>query len=71
MARSGRQLTWQYYPVMFHLIPIVEDRFVLPSDLNSTLYTKLSHHSLAFILEKAQDMSQVMSLNYLDITYRV
>jgi hypothetical protein len=39
------------------------------------VYVILVPHSLvdqhlAFILERAQDMSQVMSLNYLDITYQ-
>jgi hypothetical protein len=55
---------------MFTMIPIVEDSLMLPSDLNSTFFTKLSYRHLSFIPKRAQDMSQVTSLNYLDITYQ-
>jgi hypothetical protein len=55
---------------MFTIIPIIEDSLMLPSDLNLTFFTKLSYHHPLFIPKRAQDMSQVTSLNYIDITYR-
>ena len=52
------------------MISIVEDSLMLPSDLNLTFFTKLSYHYHLFIPKRAQDMFQVTSLNYIDITYR-